>query len=211
VKGNVPVTLEASAGGWQTVDADGVAKGMQVVVTDGVGTFSLIAPKAPVKADVRASSPLASATEQISFTPESRAFTAIGLLQGRIDLRRLSGGSLDLTNAADGFEESLNDLTMTRDSGRVRAGARGALLLKGNVKGAGLLTLAYDTERDRDKTQFRDITPDQGWAVFGDGSLREFDAQSMRAWIAARRSCAMATSPHRVRMSVACCWRTIAA
>jgi uncharacterized repeat protein (TIGR01451 family) len=180
VKGNVPVTLETSAGSWQTVDADGTAKGIQVVVTDGVGRFTLIAPNTPVIADVRATSPIASATEQIAFTPESRAFTAIGVLQGRIDLRSLSRGSLDLTNAADGFEDALNDGSITGDSGKVRAGARGAVFLKGNVKGAGLLTLAFDSERDRDRTQFRDITPDQGWAVFGDGSLREFDAQSQQ-------------------------------
>ena len=69
---------------------------------------------------------------------------------------------------------------ITRDSGQFRAGGRGAVLLKGDVKGAGLLTLAFDTERDPNRSQFRDITPDNGFQVFGDGSIREFDAQSQQ-------------------------------
>jgi len=112
--------------------------------------------------------------------PAPRPFLAAGLLQARIDLRQLSRGGLDLAAIRDGFEESLNDMSFTRDSGRVRGGARGALLLKGEVKGAGLLTLAFDSEWDRERTQFRDITPDQGFPIFGDGSLREFDAQSQQ-------------------------------
>ena len=180
IKGNVPVTLEASAGGWRAADGDPLQKGMQVVIHDGVGTFALVTPNMPTVGDVRVTSPVAEATKRITFTPEARDFTAIGLLQGRVDLRRLSRGSLDLTSAADGFEESLNDMRLSRDSGKTRAGARGALLLKGKVKGAGILTLAYDTEKDRDRTQFRDISPDQGFNVFGDGSLREFDAQSQQ-------------------------------
>lgn len=112
--------------------------------------------------------------------PALRPMLATGLLQGRIDVRRLSRGALGLTGAGDSFEETLNDLVATRDSGSVRAGARGALLLKGDVKGAGLLTLSYDSERDRERTQFRDITPDNGFPIFGDASLREFDAQSQQ-------------------------------
>ena len=112
--------------------------------------------------------------------PAGRPMMAAGLLQGRIDVRRLSRGALGLTGASDSFEETLNDLVTSRDSGRVRAGARGALLLKGDVKGAGLLTLSYDSERDRERTQFRDITPDDGFPIFGDASLREFDAQSQQ-------------------------------
>ena len=179
-RGSIAVTLEASAGGWRGMDGDPTAKGMQVVVTNGVGQFDLVTPRLPVVAQVRATSPVAMTTKNVTFTPEEPSFTAIGLLQGRIDLRSLSRGSLNLATSADAFEESLNDMRLTRDSGEVRAGARGALLMKGNVKGAGVLTLAYDTERDRDRTQFRDITPDEGFQVFGDGSLREFDAQSQQ-------------------------------
>lgn len=114
------------------------------------------------------------------YVPAPRPFMMTGLLEGRIDLRRLSRGNLDIGGLDDGFEDRLVDISTMRDSGRVRAGARAALMLKGDVRNLGLLTLAYDTEHDPDKTQFRDITPYQGFGVFGDASLREFDAQSQQ-------------------------------
>jgi uncharacterized repeat protein (TIGR01451 family) len=180
VKGNVPVTLEASAGGWRTLDSDRTAMGTQIVVTDGVATLPLVASNDVVIAQLRATSPAATATTEITFTPVPRPFFAAGLLQGRIDLRSLSRGGLNIAAADNAFEETLDDISTSRDSGRVRAGARGAVMLKGTVKNAGLLTLAFDSERDPARTQFRDITPDDGFPIFGDASLREFDAQSQQ-------------------------------
>lgn len=180
MKGDIPVTLEASAGGWRTLDSDRTAMGTQIVVSNGIAVLPLIAPNESVVAQLRATSPQATAMQQITFTPVPRPFFAAGLLQGRIDLRRLSRGGLDLTGADNAFEETLDDVSTERDSGRVRAGARGAVMLKGTVKGAGLLTLAFDSERDPERTQFRDITPDDGFPIFGDASLREFDAQSQQ-------------------------------
>ncbi|HMS03295.1 MAG TPA: hypothetical protein PKE51_09985, partial [Gemmatimonadaceae bacterium] len=87
-------------------------------------------------------------------------------------------GTVRLGGLDDGFEESLRDIATERDSGRVRAGARGALLVAGDVGSMGRLTLAFDSERDPLRTQFRDITPESGFSVFGDASLRVFDAQS---------------------------------
>lgn len=173
LRGSVAVTMETSAGGWRVADGDPVARGVQLVVTDGEATVPLVAASLPTDATVRASTGVAEASGAVAFTPAPRPMMAIGLLQGRVDLRRGAIGA-----AGDGFEAALRDLVLTRDGGRVAAGARGTLLLKGDVRGAGLLTLAYDTERDPARTQFRDITPDVGWGVFGDGSLREFDAQS---------------------------------
>jgi uncharacterized repeat protein (TIGR01451 family) len=114
----------------------------------------------------------------LQYQPEARPLVAAGLLQGRIDLRQLARGSVRLGDLDDGFEDALQDLSTTRDSGRVRAGARGALLLAGDIGQAGRLTLAFDSERDAARTQFRDISPESGFQLFGDASLRVFDAQS---------------------------------
>ncbi len=180
IRGNVAVTLEASAGEWRVPDADGTARATQVVISNGAAEFLLLVPNDPARAQVRATSATATTTRDITFVPAPRPFLASGLIQGRLDLRSLTQGSIGLSSLNDGFEESLNDIKATGDSGRVRAGARGAILLKGDVKGAGLLTLAFDSERDPARTQFRDITPDNGYAVFGDASIREFDAQSQQ-------------------------------
>ena len=120
----------------------------------------------------------ADGTAPIRFTPAPHPFMANGLVQGRIDLRKLSRGGLDLTNAPDAFEDPMRDIGSVSDSGKVRTGARGAVLMKGDVSGVGQLTLAYDSERDPQRTQFRDIDPANDFPIFGDGSLREFDAQT---------------------------------
>jgi uncharacterized repeat protein (TIGR01451 family) len=106
-----------------------------------------------------------------------RPFLAIGVLQGRVSLSNIKEG---MVTSRNGFDDALQDMAITRDSGRVNAGARGALLMKGDVGRLGLLTLAFDSERDSARTAFRDITPDRGFAVFGDASVREFDAQSQQ-------------------------------
>ncbi|MCC7052125.1 MAG: DUF11 domain-containing protein, partial [Gemmatimonadaceae bacterium] len=180
VKGRTAVTLETSAGTWAVQDLDVVQPGVQVEITDGAGVVPLVSPALPVVAEVRASTAQGSGAQSVSFVPPLRPFMAAGLLQGRIDVRSLSRGGLVLSAEDDVFEDALRDGAITRDSGQFRAGARGAVLLKGAVKGAGLLTLAFDTERDPARSQFRDITPDNGFQVFGDGSLREFDAQSQQ-------------------------------
>ena len=179
-RGSAAVTLEASAGGWRVFDGDGIAMGSQVVITDGVGVFQLVASAEPTAAKLRASTATASTTRDVTFVPVPRPLLATGLVQGRLDVRSLSKGALGISAADDAFEAPLMDLSVSGDSGRVRLGARGALLLKGDVKRAGLLTLAYDTERDPEKTQFRNITPDIGFPIAGDASLREFDAQSQQ-------------------------------
>jgi uncharacterized repeat protein (TIGR01451 family) len=179
-KGNVAVTLETTAGGWIAGDADRVALGTQVVVTDGVGTFSLVSAASPSVATVRATSSLGAASRALTFTPVPRPFMAMGVLQGRISMSQVDRGGLDLTNAPSSFADPLVDIATTRDSGRVRAGARGAVLMKGQVGTLGLLTLSFDSERDPLRTQFRDQSPDVGFPVFGDAGLREFDAQTQQ-------------------------------
>jgi hypothetical protein len=110
---------------------------------------------------------------QLPPSPEPRPLIATGLFQGRIDLRSGSVSGND-----DAFEEAMRSLRATSDSGRTVASARAALFLKGDVKHAGLLTLGYDTERDPLVGQFRDIRPDEILPVFGDASVREFDART---------------------------------
>lgn len=114
----------------------------------------------------------------LTHQPTPRPLVAAGLLQGRVDLRELSRGTVRLGGLDDGFEDALRDMATDRDSGRVRAAARGALLLAGDLGTRHRLTLAFDSERDPMRTQFRDITPESGFSVFGDASLRVFDAQS---------------------------------
>jgi uncharacterized repeat protein (TIGR01451 family) len=182
--GRIPVTLEASLGRWLGDDIGATEQGRQVTLDGGEGSFTLIAAAQPGRGEVRVTTPDGSTTLPITFMPVVRPLMATGLLNARIDLRSLIRGGNALASDADGFEEAMRDWTFEEDSGKVRGGARGALLLKGRVLGDQLLTLSYDSERDRGRTLFRDIRPDEFFPVYGDGSLREFDAQSRRKFYA---------------------------
>ncbi|MEP7380811.1 MAG: hypothetical protein ABI910_03950 [Gemmatimonadota bacterium] len=182
--GRVPLTLEASLGRWLGDDVGGTEQGRQVVLDGGEGSYTLIAAAQPGRGEVRVTTPDGVATVPITFIPVVRPLMATGLLNARIDFRSLIKGGNALASSADGFEESLRDWTFENDSGKVRGGARGALLLKGAVFNDQLLTLSYDSERDRGATLFRDIRPDEFFPVYGDASIREFDAQSRRKFYA---------------------------
>ncbi len=182
--GRVPVTLEASLGRWLGDEINATEQGRQVILDGGVGRYTLIAAAQPGRGEVRVTSPDGSQTLPITFVPALRPMMAVGLLNARIDFRSLISGGKALASDANGFEESLRDWTFDNDSGKVRGGARGALLLKGRVLNDQLLTLSYDSERDRGRTLFRDIRPDEFFPVYGDAGLREFDAQSRRKFYA---------------------------
>lgn len=183
-QGPVTVQLEASAGTWQTPDADSTDRGLQLVVAGGEAQAGLRVPQESGAAEVRAMGGQSTHSRFITFTPAPRAFLAVGLLNGRLDLRQLTRGHIDLGTTFDAFDDPISTWTASGDSGRVRGGLRGALLMKGTVKQLGLLTLAFDSERDSLRGQFRDITPDAGFPVFGDASWREFDAQSQQRFYA---------------------------
>ena len=185
VKGTATATVESSLGRWLDASALEVAnQGLQVTLKDGQGAFYLVAPGDPGRGELRVTTDLGEMTLPLTFVASARQLTATGLLNARVDLRALLSGGNALASDADGFEEALRDWSTENNDGKVRAGARGALFLKGRVAGDRLLTLAYDSERDRGRTYFRDIRPDDFYPTYGDGALREFDAQSRRRFYA---------------------------
>jgi uncharacterized repeat protein (TIGR01451 family) len=183
-RGRVPVTLEASLGRWFGNDIGGTEQGIQAVLENGEGAFTLIAAPQPGVGEVRVTTPDASTTVQVTFVPVNRPLMVTGLVSGRIDWQKLLNGGLGISAGADGFEDALRDWSNGDDSSSTHAGARAALLMKGTVLDDRLLTLSYDSERDRGRTFFRDIAPNEFFPVYGDASIREFDAQSRRRFYA---------------------------
>ena len=103
---------------------------------------------------------------------------AAGLLEARFDLRSLADGDLGLARGRDRFEDELRSFQVEDDDGKLTAAARAALFMKGTVNGDYAFTLRLDTEEDDRSRLFRDIRPDELYPVYGDASIREFDAQS---------------------------------
>ena len=178
VKGRTPVTLESSAGVWQADDLDRKEPGLQIFVEEGEARLQLLSPADPGDAEIRATSGNITGHATMKFLPELRPLIAAGVVEGALNFRNLSSKALQPARAQDGFEQELRHFSRTSADGRRDAGARAALFLKGKVKGDYLLTLAYDSEKAAKERLFRDIQPDEFYPVYGDDSVKGFDAQS---------------------------------
>jgi uncharacterized repeat protein (TIGR01451 family) len=97
--------------------------------------------------------------------PEKRDWIMVGLAEGSLAEKSL-GGNVEALSAAGESKDIWQD-------GRV------AFFAKGQVRGDWLLTLAYDTARNRDTQAFGQvINPTQYYTVYADASTSGFDAPS---------------------------------
>jgi flagellar motor protein MotB len=100
--------------------------------------------------------------------PEPRDWILVGLAQGTAGYSTLSGNMENL-QAADQEQDLYQE-------GRI------ALFAKGKIKGSWLLTLAYDSDKDRDDQEnrlFQTIDPDTYYTLYGDDTEQGYDAASI--------------------------------
>ncbi len=178
VSARTPITLEASIGRWNVKDVNPNEPGVQTFVQGGRAEFELLPPLSPVDASLRVSSGILSAERRLAFLPELRPLIGSGVIEGILNLRNLKPGSVQPVRARDGFEQELRQFSRESANGKTFAAARAAFFLKGKVKGEYLLTLAYDSDKEVGERLFRDIRPDEFYPVYGDSSIKGFDAQS---------------------------------
>ena len=172
------LTLEAKRGRWQADDLDKVEPGVQVFIEGGHAEFLLLPPQEPGDDLIRVSSGVLKGERTIVYLPDLRPLVGAGVIEGAINLRKLSLKDLSPARENDSFEREIQRWSTSANDGKLDAGGRAALFLKGVVKGDFLLTLAYDSDKDLHERLFRDIQPDQFYPVYGDSSLKLFDAQS---------------------------------
>ncbi len=101
--------------------------------------------------------------------PFMREWIIVGLAEGTAGYNTISGNMESLSDA-DEEEEFYKD-------GRV------AFFAKGKVRGKWLLTLAYDSEKDKqdpDNPLFQTIDPDTYYTLYGDATTPQHDAASIR-------------------------------
>lgn len=172
------LTLEATVGEWQTPDLDPKQPGVQVYVEGGVGHLKLMPPADPAKGKLRVTTGGLSAEADITFMPNLRPMLVAGIAEGVLSLHNLNPNSLVASQSGDAFEREIESASRSVDGGRADAAARASLFLKGKILGSTLLTMAYDSDKPNDTPLFRDIQPDQFYPVYGDSSVKGFDAQS---------------------------------
>jgi uncharacterized repeat protein (TIGR01451 family) len=101
--------------------------------------------------------------------PEPRDWILVGLAQGTAGYNTLSG-NMESLDAADQEQDLYRD-------GRI------ALFAKGRIKGSWLLTMAYDSDKDRNREEsrlFQTIDPDTYYTLYGDDTEQGYDAASIR-------------------------------
>ncbi len=178
VAARTQLTLESSLGRWQVTDLNTVEPGVQVFIEGGSAEFLLIPPQQPGEAVVRVSSGVLTSETKLFFVPELRPIIATGLIEGTINLQGKSLSGMLPAHSRDGFDQELREFSVSADNGKFQAAGRTAFFLKGKVAGDYLLTLAYDSDKETKERLFRDIQPDEFYPVYGDSSVRGYDAQS---------------------------------
>jgi len=189
LKDTVFVTIEHSGGrvllpdartdefGPRRLDVDRVAPGTQIKVEGGVAEFTLLAPMEAQDVRVRVTAGAEEASGSISYVPELRPMIAAGLIEGIVNFH--GSTQLDTARNEDGFEREITYWSRSFNDGKANASARTAFFLKGTIRGDVLLTAGYDSDKDTRARLLRDVNPDQFYPVYGDSSLRSFDARSI--------------------------------
>ncbi|MCB1623717.1 MAG: hypothetical protein KDI32_03955 [Pseudomonadales bacterium] len=160
-------------------DSDRREPGTQIMVENGVAEVTLLAPYEPGDARIRVSSGDVSVDGKISFVPDLRPALAVGIVEGVVSFSSKSSDANTPVIARDGLEDELSDLSRSSKVDDTRYFGRAAFFLKNTWRDKYLVTAALDTDKDRIRL-FRDIQPDQFYPIYGDASIRGFDAQSSR-------------------------------
>lgn len=138
-----------------TVGEDGVAR-IRLQATGTAGEAVLRFPFRHREQEVRA-----------RLNPEPRDWVLVGYAEGTVGYTTLRGNAE--RGRVDGHEEEFTE------DGRV------AFYAKGRIRGRWLLTLAYDSERERERGEpalFGQIDPDRYYPLYADGVQQGYDAPS---------------------------------
>jgi hypothetical protein len=148
----------------------GVSPGdVQIALTEGVGRFTVRAPRETGDAVIMATIDGCQDTAQVRFAPNLRSLLLVGLGEVMMGRGQSHGASGFLKRDAwfdDGFY----------------SGGRGALFMKGTIHQDVLLTAAYDSDKQRQDELFRanamTLDAESKYPVYGDASTTGYEAVS---------------------------------
>ena len=170
------LTLELDRGRWLSEDLNPDEQGAQVFMEGGIAEFQLLPPGEPGDMRIRITAASLVKEARLALLPELRPMIGVGIVEGVLDFSKRGKLPLGAMPAGAAFESELRSLGGGgRDS---RASGRAAFFFKGTVKGEYLLTAAYDSDKEGKDRLFRDIRPDEFYPIYGDSSVKGFDAQS---------------------------------
>lgn len=161
------ITLNISEGQFLEADIQPNEPGHQIRVENGQVTIHLRSSErtGTVKLHAHLGQDLSQSADIHMVTPK-RSMIAVGLVDISMHMNQLSDKNIAPPNQLDNFDDELFFEN------------RVAVFLKGKIRGDILLTLAYDSSKNDETTLFRDIDPNAYYPIYGDASIKGFDAQS---------------------------------
>ncbi len=170
----VLITLDTEFGNWKVKDNNINEPGTQTFIEGGVAEFELTSTTQPKTTLARANLGVLKGEVKVEFLPDLRPLIAAGIIEGT--LRFNQQVNISSEKEADGFERELKQLSY--DFQNFTGDARLAFFIKGKISGRSLLTAGFDSEKSKEDRLFRDIRPDEFYPVYGESSIKGFDAQS---------------------------------
>jgi len=184
-----PVTLDATHGQWLQADLDPREAGLQTFVEGGQAEFAVRAPLEAAEATISASSGKVQAKALQAFVPDLRPLVAAGVIEGSVSLNKVRGNTSNPNRTFDAFEDQLRSVSGKLGNTDIEAGGRAAVFAKGTVAGDTLVTLAFDSNKQKEEKLFRDVDPVGFYPTVGDDAQRGFEAQSTsRGYLRAERN-----------------------
>jgi hypothetical protein len=155
---------------------------LEVTTSTGQACLNLVAPTVAGPSSVRVSSGAVKVQGTVDFVPDLRPMLVVGLVEGSLSMTKIKKDALTPNVVTTDFSEELRNLEKTTESddgtSRKTVAGRVALFVKGTIKGEYLLTAAVDSDKITKQKLFRDIDPNTFYPIYGDASVKNFDAQS---------------------------------
>ena len=170
------VTLNAQGARWLSTDTQADEPGVQIYVEGGETTLLIEPPGQQSLVPVRLQAGAVSHSENLNFLPSLMPLQGVGVVEGVLDLSRRGSIALNQPSAANAFEKELSSLSSQASTHK--GSGRTAFFFKGTISGDYLLTAAFDSDKTTKEQLMRDVRPDDFYPVYGDSSLRGYDAQS---------------------------------
>lgn len=162
-----PATVSVSAGEFMEKDIDPNQEGFQISLNNGVGHFTLRAPRQAEEAVITVDLAGRQETAKVFFSPHLRNLFLVGIGEVTIGQGRGKGENSFLRENSrfkDGFY----------------SGGKGAFFLKGKIYEDLLLTAAYDSEKERRDDLFREtdtnLDSEDKYPIYGDESKTGYEA-----------------------------------
>lgn len=162
-----------TAGSLVESDLDTASAGIQLPVEEGGLAFTLRAPDEPGAAVLDVYAEGIQLEIPVQYTTPLTPFILVGSADGSASFHEIDGEA----RRGPGF--SLADYTNEEGRfGDVPVSGRAAFYAKGSVFGKYNVTASYDSRREMKDRIFRDLDPDEQYALYGDASRLTYDAQT---------------------------------